>query len=211
MVGSSLYSTAGSKDLKNEALGSYRGLCLLYGKAFCLLLGLFFLLSGSLFAQGARPKVEPVDKYILIQKGGKKRTAMRYRVGEELTYKLKGEPFFVTDRIVNIQADLIEMRENILTLERIEAVDISQKDTRNQTISNLSTVAIGGGLLFLGAESVNQLNQEGRLSISRGVWISSAAMIAAGIGIRQLKTTTVPIGKAYKMQLILIYEDDPTL
>ncbi|MGY6557726.1 MAG: hypothetical protein ACXIT9_00420 [Nitritalea sp.] len=209
MVGSSHFNAPAFKDMEKEALGFDRGLCLLNGKPFCFLLLTLFLLSGSLFAQGARPKVEPVDKFILIQKGAKKRTAMRFRVGEDLTYKLKGEPFFVTDRIVNIQSDLIEMRENVLTVERIEAVDISKKDSRNQTITNVSTVAIGGGLLFLGAETVNQLNQEGRLSISQGVWISSAAMIAAGIAIRRLRTSTVEIGKAYKMQLILLYEEDP--
>jgi hypothetical protein len=139
---------------------------------------------------------------LLLKKGKNPKNHLSYQVGDEFIYKSISNNYYVTDLIKEIHEDYIILNENILTLEQIKAIHISDKDQRNFTINNLSLLAFGAGALLITAEAVNSLYHDKNLSIDPSIAILSGAMITSGFIISKLKYKHFKINRKNKIQLI---------
>jgi hypothetical protein len=127
-------------------------------------------------------------QYVLVlQKGENQKTRITYQRGESITYKQRDVEGYMTDRIVAIEEDIIELSENVLLPRQIEVVDISEKDERNQTLRNLTLLPLGAGGLLLTAETVNSLYSEGRVSISEPSLVISGGLLLTGLIMSQVR------------------------
>ncbi len=147
------------------------------------------------------------QKFILLKRGDNKKTQLKYEIGESITYKTKTYDFFITDVIKDIQKDVIVLNENILRPENITVVDIRDKDPRNSTLSNLSFLSYGAGTIFLLAEGINSVYQDGSFSISRGGLITSSVLIGGGFVLSRLKYKNFRNKGKNKIQLVQLYGD----
>ena len=166
-------------------------------KPLFLLVFLFFLGLESALAQ----------KFILLQRGDNQKTRIKFEIGEAFTYKSTDLDFFVTDQIIDITPEVIVLRENILQPQNITEVLIIDKDPRNQTISNLSYLGMGGGALFLVVTTVNSLYLQGDLSEVGNTIAWPIGLFATGFLISKLKYKSFKHRGRNKIQLVLLYED----
>jgi len=164
-------------------------------KFWLLIFALFFFGSGDAFSQ----------KFLLLQKGANQKTRLKYEIGESITYKSKTNNFFITDRIIDIQNDILVLSENVLRPEDIVSVDILKKDPRNSTIKNLSVLGMAGGFIFLLADGVNGLYQEGKPSVGEGTLVTSGIMIGTGFALSRIRYRNFDNKGRNKIQLVVLY------
>ncbi len=145
------------------------------------------------------------QKFILLQRGANEKTRLTYEIGESITYKIAAYDFFITDVIRDIQPDLIVLSENVLLPENITAVDITDKDPRNSTISNLSFLSYGGAVIFLAADAINSLYLDNSFSISRGTLITTSVLAVTGFILSRLKYRYFKIEGRNKLQIVILY------
>lgn len=144
------------------------------------------------------------QKFILLQKGGNQKTRLTYEVGEELIYKTKAYDFYLSDVIVDVQKDIIVLRENVLSPSDIIAIDIRNKDLRNHTLKNLAYLGMGGGIVFLAAQGVNSLIQEGDLTQVNS-WGLPLGFFAAGFILSRVEYRYFKHRGKNKIQLVILY------
>lgn len=156
-----------------------------------LFFGLSFLCSGQ------------SKDFILLKRGAKQKTQIRFYPGEEITYKSKKLGYFVTDQIVNIDKDFIYLTENILSPEEILEIDIYAKDPRNKTLRNLTALFLGAGSILISVETLNNLINTGELQVNEGVAITSGFLFATGLAMVPLRYKTFKQEKRNRIQLIL--------
>lgn len=142
--------------------------------------------------------------FILLKRGSNQKSQIRFYPGEEITYKSKKLPYFVTDQIVSVDKDFIYLTENILSPTDIEEVDIRYKDSRNRTMRNLTALFLGAGGILLTVEAVNSLYQQGELNIDSGVAITSGILIGTGLALLPLRYKTFKNTTGYGIQIILM-------
>jgi hypothetical protein len=147
------------------------------------------------------------QKFILLQKGSNTKTALKFKIGEEITYKSTKFDFFVTDVIVDIQKDIIVLSENVLQPKDITVIDIRNKDPRNQTIKNLSYLSMGAGVIFLLVTTVNSLYQQGDLQQLENSWALPVGLLAGGYAISKLQYKEFKHKGDNKIQLVILYGD----
>lgn len=147
------------------------------------------------------------QKFILLQKGTNQKTRIKYEVGEVFTYKTKNNDYYISDVIRDIQPEIIVLSENVLRPEDITAVYIQDKDPRNQTLKNLSFLSYGAGAIFLSANVINSLYQEGNVSIADGSLVTSAALFGSGFVLSKVRYKHFKRKGRNKIQLIILYGD----
>ncbi|WP_194777449.1 hypothetical protein [Pararhodonellum marinum] len=147
------------------------------------------------------------QKYLLLQKGSNQKTRIKYEVGEIITYQTKDYDYFLTDVIKEIQRDYLLLNENILRPEDITAIDISNKDERNRTIRNLSTLAFAAGGLVLATETINSLYQEGSLSYSTGGLVISGSLLTTGFVLSKSKYKYFKRSGRRKIEIVYLDAD----
>ncbi|MCH7397076.1 hypothetical protein MM236_03710 [Belliella sp. DSM 107340] len=170
--------------------------CHIFKISACILL-LFVINLNDVYAQ----------KFILLQKGTNQKSRLKFEVGETFTYKSKTNDFYITDVIKDIQTDIIVLSENILKPEDITSVDIFDKDPRNGTLKNLSTLSYGAGLIWLTAESINSLYHDKSFGISSGGMIGAGALFASGFTLSKIRRRHFKNTKRNKIQLVILYGD----
>lgn len=147
------------------------------------------------------------QKFILLQHGSNTKTALRFEVGEEITYKSTRFDFYVTDVILDIKTDIIVLSENILQPKDITVIDIRNKDPRNSTIKNLSFLSMGAGVVFLLVSTVNSLYQEGNLARLEDSWALPLGLLTGGFVISKLKYKEFKHKGDNKIQIVILYGD----
>ena len=160
----------------------------------CLLLGLLYLLQCNAHGQ----------HYLILQKGENEKSRIRFEVGDEFIYLQSGNDYYIKDVIREIGRDYIALKENVLSLKQILAVDIRNKDERNHTLTNLTLLPIAGGTLLLLAGGINSLAQDGAIQYSRGVVTTAAALIAGGLLLKTLRYKRFKVGGRKKLQVIAL-------
>jgi hypothetical protein len=159
---------------------------------YFLLIGFFYLSLGNSEAQ----------HYLMLQKGANEKSRIRYEAGDEFIYLQKGNDYYIKDVIREIDKNFIALNENVLSLNQIEAIDIRNKDERNQTLDNLTFLPIAGGSLLLFAGGINSLAMDGEFNYSNGVLITAAAMIGSGLILKTLRYKKFKVGGRRKLQVI---------
>ncbi|WP_339903476.1 hypothetical protein [uncultured Cyclobacterium sp.] len=157
-----------------------------------LLIGFIIFVQGDLFAQN----------YLILQKGTNQKSRITYKVGDEFIYLQKGNDYYIRDFIREINKDYIALRENVLSLKQIEAIDIRYKDERNQTLDNLTLLPFAGGGLLLLAGGINSLADDGSLRYSSGVLTTAAALIGTGFILKSLRYKKFKVGGKRKIMVI---------
>jgi hypothetical protein len=147
------------------------------------------------------------QKFILLQKGSNTKTALRFQVGEEITYKSTKFDYYVTDVIVDIKTDIIVLSENLIQPKDITVIDIRNKDPRNQTIKNLSFLSMGAGVVFLLVNTVNSLYHQGDLKELKNSWALPVGLLAGGYAISKLKYKEFKHKGDNKIQIVILYGD----
>lgn len=148
------------------------------------------------------------QKFLLLQNGNKQKSRISFEIGESISYKTQAYPFFITDVIVDIQPDLLVLKENLLNPSDIQEIFIQHKDQRNQSIKNLSYINIGAGALWMTAESINSLYQEGNLDRIKDSWPFGLALIGSGILISKLQYKTFKNKGKRKIRAIILYQEE---
>jgi hypothetical protein len=128
--------------------------------------------------------------FILLKRGAKQKSQLRFYPGEEITYKSKKLGYFVTDVIKNVDDNFIYLNENILSPENILEIDIRDKDSRNSTLRNLNSIVLGAGVILLGVESINSVYHDQSFSISKGVGITSGILLGTGLAMLPIRYKT---------------------
>jgi hypothetical protein len=95
------------KSSQFKILDSWR---LLFGLCSCCWFR--FAFSLRTFAQ------EESKRFLLLQHGAKEKSRLTFEIGEEISYKSTKFDFFITDVIVDIQPDLVVLKENVLSSRR---------------------------------------------------------------------------------------------
>jgi len=161
------------------------------------------LLLIGLFAQPIHAQEQP-KKFLLLKRGSKQNSQIRFYPGENITYKSNKIGYFVTDKIVDLDTEYLYLGENILTPSDILAIDIQRKDPRNRTLNNLKQLSLGAGAMIIGLEGVNSLIQQGELEISTGVAKASALLIGTGLALLPLRYKTFTLSQKNRLQLVLL-------
>ncbi len=123
---------------------------------------------------------------LILQRGNNQKTRIKYEVGESITYLQRETGYYITDNILEITPDYIALTENVLSLSQLDAVDIRNKDERNQTLKNLTLLPAAGAALLLTAESINSLYADGKLSYN-----STSLGIAGALAVSSLAMSQV--------------------
>jgi hypothetical protein len=160
-----------------------------------LILFFFFGLNLVCFGQS--------KDFILLKRGTKQKTQIRFYPGEEITYKSKKLGYFVTDQIVNIDKNFIYLTENILSPEEILEIDIYAKDPRNRTLRNLTALLLGAGSILISVETLNNLINTGEIQVNGGVAITSGILVGTGLALVPLRHKTFKQEKRNRIQLVL--------
>ena len=160
---------------------------------------LFFVVSFSSFAQGT--------DFVLLKRGTKQKSQIRYYPGETITYKSTKIDYFVTDIIQNIDQNYIYLSENILSPETITEIDVRNKDRRNGTLRALNVLTLGAGIILLGAESINSIYHGNEFSIDSGVGLTSGILLGTGLAMLPLRYKTFKNTGRNKIQLIQMRMD----
>lgn len=160
---------------------------------------LLFFSTLSSFAQGT--------DFILLKRGAKQKSQIRYYPGETITYKSTKIDYFVTDVIQGIDQNFIYLSENILSPETITEIDIRDKDRRNGTLRALNVLTLSAGIILLGAESINSIYHENEFSISSGVGLTSGILLGTGVAMLPLRYKTFKNTGRNKIQLIQMRMD----
>ncbi|MDI1322506.1 MAG: hypothetical protein PSV36_07130 [Algoriphagus sp.] len=142
--------------------------------------------------------------FILLKRGAKQKTQIRFYPGEEITYKSKKLGYFVTDVIESLDKDFIYLSENILAPADILEINIRHKDKRNSTLKNLNALFLGAGILLVSVEMVNSIYQNGDLEVSDGVAITSGILLGTGLAMLPLRYKTFKHEKRNNIQIILM-------
>ncbi|MEB2777141.1 hypothetical protein SYJ56_17635 [Algoriphagus sp. D3-2-R+10] len=162
---------------------------------------IFLMFSSTLssFAQGT--------DFILLKRGAKQKSQIRYYPGETITYKSTKIDYFVTDVIQSIDQNFIYLSENILSPETITEIDIRDKDRRNGTLRALNVLTLSAGIILLGAESINSIYHDNEFSISSGVGLTSGILLGAGVALLPLRYKIFKNTGRNKIQLIQMRMD----
>lgn len=162
---------------------------------------IFLLFTASLpsFAQGT--------DFIILKRGAKQKSQIRYYPGEEITYKSTKIDYFVTDIIQSIDQNYIYLRENILSPESITEIDVRNKDRRNSTLRALNVLTLSAGIILLGAESINSIYHGNEFSIDGGVGLASGILLGAGVAMLPIRYKTFKNSGRNKIQLIQMRMD----
>ena len=168
-----------------------------------LLLTLFSLL---LFFSADHAFAQSTD-FLLLKRGTKQKSQIRYYPGEEITYKSTKINYFVTDVIQSIDQNFIYLSENILSPESITEIDIRYKDRRNGTLRALNVLTLGAGIILLGAESINSIYHGNEFSIDSGVGLTSGILLGTGLAMLPLRYKTFKNTGRNKIQLIQMRMD----
>ena len=147
---------------------------------------------------------EQPRKFLLLKRGSNQKSQIRFYPGEDITYKSKKIGYFVTDRIVNVDTEYLYLSENILNPSDIVAIDIREKDPRNRTLNNLTSLSLGAGTMAIALEGINNLYRQGKLQFSPGVVKTSAILLGTGFGLLPLRYKTFTISDKNKLQLVLL-------
>lgn len=143
-------------------------------------------------------------EFLLLKRGSQQKSQLRYYPGEYLTYKSKKLGYFVTDKIVNLDTEFIYLTENILKPADIVAIDVRNKDPRNQTLKNITSLFMGAGTLIMALEGANSLYQKEQIEISSGVATASALLLGTGLALLPLRYKTFTLSEKNKLQLVLL-------
>ena len=147
---------------------------------------------------------EQPRKFLLLKRGSNQKSQIRFYPGEDITYKSKKIGYFVTDRIVNLDTEYLYLSENILNPSDIVAIDIREKDPRNRTLNNLTSLSLGAGTMAIALEGINNLYRQGKLQFSPGVVKTSAILLGTGFGLLPLRYKTFTLSDKNKLQLVLL-------
>lgn len=171
----------------------------MYGKVVVIFI--FCCIGISLQAEAQR--------FMILQKGANQKSRLKYEEGDQIRYKQKGQDYFISDIIQEVQRDFLVLKENILRPEDITAVDIRNKDERNRTIGNLSGLMFAGGALLFTAETINGLYHEGKLTYSKAGLFFGGSLFASGFILSKLKYKYFRQQGRNKIQIIYLEEESP--
>ena len=161
------------------------------------------LLVSGLVATPLLAQEQP-RKFLLLKRGSNQKSQIRFYPGEDITYKSKKIGYFVTDRIVNLDTEYLYLSENILNPSDIVAIDIREKDPRNRTLNNLTSLSLGAGTMAIALEGINNLYRQGKLQFSPGLVKTSAILLGTGFGLLPLRYKTFTLSDKNKLQLVLL-------
>lgn len=168
---------------------------------------IYFFLLFSLIHQSQVSAQEVSEKFILLKRGTSQKNQIKYKVGELFIYKTKEFDFYFEDVIVDIQKDIIVLKENVLKPEDIQAINIENKDERNHSITNIANLGMGGGIVFLTGFTLSSLIQEGNFSQLENSWPIPVALFGTGLAVSFLKYRVFRHRGRNKIQLVILYEE----
>lgn len=149
----------------------------------------FFVLGLLFFFQAASAQA-----YMVLRKKGTTRR-YEYREGNYLIYKQKGELDFFTDRITQFADSTIVLENNIIRLDQIEIVNISNAfSNRSPLLRSAEDLLPAAGYGLLAIDLFNNSVIEGNpFTFDNGTTFSSAALVLTGYSLKWMRRKKVDL------------------
>lgn len=117
-----------------------------------------------------------------------------YNTGDNIRFKLTGEDFFYEKNITGFDPNRIFFHYFDISLDEIEVIHL--KKGRKNALSVVSALAIRGGIIFMGADLINQGVVRGDgFQLSDGTWIIGGTLIGTSLLINLLSRKKFNVSK----------------
>jgi hypothetical protein len=138
-------------------------------------------------------------KYLVLDKPGKVKR-VRYFVGSEITFRLKGDPVLYRDVIAAVDDSSFTIFGTQVLIKEVDRVILRS----HSWFANQGSVLLpAAGVIYFLADNLNPVIQGGeKLRISRGSVIVSAGLVGAGLVLRLLHKKEHRIGKNKRLRVL---------
>ena len=154
-----------------------------------------FFLAFSVYGQA--------QSYLYLKKLGGS-NFLRYRLTDEVRFQLKGDDRFASGTITEFGEDYFMIHETKIYLDSIYRIDIRNKSGLSRGMRGSSAPLITASILLPLADFVNNTVVSGEEADvpHKSVWISSLALLGAGIGLKLLAPKYFELGPKRKAVII---------
>ncbi|OEJ99653.1 hypothetical protein BFP71_08765 [Roseivirga misakiensis] len=134
------------------------------------------------------------QSYMVVRKKGGSRR-YEYRPGNYLVYLQKGNTQFFRDRITEFADSTIVLENNILRLNQIETIDVSNAfSNRSRLLRGVEEVLPVAGVGYFALDIFNDSVIDGnRLSLDEGVTVTSGALVLSGFMLKWMRRKKVDL------------------
>jgi hypothetical protein len=157
-----------------------------------LLLCLLLLVCVNSFAQ---------NKYLVLDKPGTVKR-IRYRVGDEIAIKLKGENHTYRDIITAVGDSELVLMDTKVPVREVRAIVV---ENRNGLVYSASRMLPLAGLIYFLAATLNPVLQGQDLELNRSGVIVGSAFIVSSIPFRLLRKRTYHINESHRLRVLDSY------
>lgn len=151
--------------------------------------------------QQVSPLFRP-GKYLVLDKPGKVKR-IRYFVGNEITFRLKGDPVLYRDVIAAVDDSSFTIFGTKVLIRDVDRVILR---SHSWLVNQGSVLLPAAGIIYFLADNLNPVIQGGeKLTVSRGSVIVSAGLIGAGLALRLLHKKVHRIGKNKRLRVLEVF------
>jgi len=156
-----------------------------------LLLIAFFILAGTLVN---------AQKYAVLHKVGTSKE-IRFKSGDEIRFRLKGEDHFRRDYIISISDSALHFHYHTVSFIEIDKVDIRGRRFNTFNWKGVGTALQIAGIGYVAIDSFNKTVVQGdSFDFEEPVWITGAILAGTGTLIKLAQPRKVKLGPKYKMR-----------
>jgi hypothetical protein len=139
------------------------------------------------------------QKYLVLDKPGKVKR-IRFFVGNEITFRLKGDPVLYRDVITAVDDSSFTIFGTKVLIKDVDRIILR---SQSWFVNQGSFLLPAAGVIYFLADNLNPVIQGGeKLAISRGSVIVSASLIGAGLVLRLFQKKEHRIRKSKRLRVL---------
>lgn len=162
---------------------------------FKTFLFLFLLFSVCLLYQ-----IKAQREYIVVEKTLTDKQ-IKYSLGDNIGYKLKGEDFFRTDHIIALNDSSIEFHYNRILYHEISQINIKGHRFTGINYQSIGTYAQIAGIGYIVIDQFNKVVVQGQDAVfEKEVWIVGGLIFPGGTILKLLSPKKVKPGGKYRIR-----------
>jgi len=138
---------------------------------------------------------------ILEKTGTKKKTT--FKSGDFIRYKLKDQDHYLQDHIVSVKDSSLVFHYNKVSINEIEAIDISKKRFAPIDLKKIGTLMQVVGIGYIAIDNLNRYVVQGEeYEFDESVWILGGSLFVAGTGMKLLRPRKFKVGGRFRIRVI---------
>ncbi len=164
---------------------------MIFKSSMIFLVTLFICLQQDALAQ---------KEYIVVEKTLSNKQ-IKFKSGDNLKYKLEGEDFFRTNRIIALNDSAIEFRFNQILYREISKINIKGCRFNGIDYNNIGTYAQIAGVGYILIDQFNRVVVAGHnADFNEQVWLVGGLIFLGGTILKILSPKKVKIGGKYRIR-----------